>query len=299
MNKDLIGKKNDICEFVKYLKAEERSKATIEKYERDVRKFLCFLEQHCEVVEQISKKDCQVIELISKDVVLDYKGMLMDKYEPSSVNSMLAALNQYLVFINEGECRVKQIKIQRKTFLENDECLSAKEARKLIAKAEQMGKVRLKVIIETLCDTGVRVSELSFFTVKQIKAGIIKIHNKGKTRVIALTNRLRVKLLRYAKDNNIRDGLIFVTKAGNKVDRSNLWREIKEICAKAGVMIKKGFPHNFRRLFARNYYEVEKDIVSLADIMGHSQIETTRLYTMITYQEFVGKLKNIASISKK
>ena len=155
------------------------------------------------------------------------------------------------------------------------------------------------MVIETLCDTGVRVSELVFFTVKRVEKGIIKIHNKGKIRTIALTKSLRVKLLRYAKDNNIKDGLIFITKTGNKVDRSNLWREIKEVCHRAGVMIKKGFPHNFRRLFARNYYEAEKDIVGLADIMGHSQIETTRLYTMIAYRDFIGKLKNIESILKK
>ena len=288
MEKNLGKNRSEILKFCTYLKDEEKSKATIEKYERDVRKFLDFLEDVCKATNKISK-----------DVVLDYKEMLMSEYEASSVNSMLAALNQYLSFIGKEECKVKQIKIQRKAFLEDDKCLTIKEARKLMSKAEQMGKARLKVVIETLCDTGIRVSELAFFTVKGVRSGIIKIHNKGKTRIIALTNSLRVKLLRYAKDNNIKNGLIFVTRAGNTINRSNLWREIKEICIKAGVILKKGFPHNFRRLFARNYYEVEKDIVGLADIMGHSQIETTRLYTMVTYREFVKKLKNIASISKK
>jgi len=288
MKKNLGKNTSEILRFCTHLKDEEKSKATIEKYERDVRKFFGFLDIEGKTTNQISKNE-----------VLDYKELLMKEYESSSVNSMLVALNQYLSFIGKEECRVRQIKIQRKPFLEEDKCLSTKEAKKLIAKAEQMGKARLKVVIETFCDTGVRVSELAFFTVEQIKSGIVKIHNKGKTRIIAITNSLRVKLLRYAKDNNIKAGLIFVTKAGNKVDRSNLWREIKEICIRAKVMLKKGFPHNFRRLFARNYYEVEKDIVSLADIMGHSQIETTRLYTMITFREYVGKFKKIESISKK
>ena len=288
MDNRQTGENGKIFEFTKYLKEEEKSKATIEKYERDVRRFLRFLD-----------KDARTIEQISKDIVLDYKEMLMNEYEASSVNSMLAALNQYLSFIEKPECKVKQIKIQRKAFIEDDKCLTTEEARRLMMTAEQIGKERLKVMIETLCDTGVRVSELVFFTVKQIRSGVVKIHNKGKTRIIALTNSLRIKLLRYANDNNIRNGLVFVTKGGNKVDRSNFWREIKEICHNAGVIIKKGFPHNFRRLFARNYYEVEKDIVSLANIMGHSQIETTRLYMMITYREFVKKFKNMGSISKE
>ena len=288
MNKGLIENTNKVFDFTRYLKVEEKSKATIEKYERDIRRFLTFWAEAAPARDEISK-----------ELVLAYKEMLMDEYEVSSINSMLAALNQYLLFIGKEECRVKQIKIQRKAFLEDDKCLTTKEARKLMATAEKAGKTRLKVMMETLCDTGVRVSELSFFTVKRIRTGIIKVYNKGKMRVIALTNSLRMKLLRYAKDNQIKNGQVFVTKAGNKVDRSNFWREIKEICTRAGVIIKKGFPHNFRRLFARNYYEAEKDIVNLADIMGHSQIETTRLYTMATYREFVGKLKNIKSISKK
>jgi len=288
MNKEILKNGNKIYEFVNYLKVEEKSKATVAKYERDLRKFLRYLEKVYKATEQISK-----------EVILDYKEMLMSEYESSSVNSMLAALNQYLVFIGKEKCRVKQVKIQRKAFLEEEKCLTIDEARKLMVVAGQEERFRLKMIIETLCDTGVRVSELAFFTVKRIKSGIIKIHNKGKTRVIALTNSLRIKLLRYAKDSNIKNGLIFITKAGNVMDRSNLWREIKELCGKAGVVLKKGFPHNFRRLFARNYYKVEKDIVSLADIMGHSQIETTRLYTIMTYREFVEKLKNMKSISKK
>ena len=288
MNTNLGNNGSEILRFTTYLKVEEKSKATIEKYERDVRKFLGFLG----TTNQISNE-------ISKAVVLDYKEMIIEKYQASSVNSMLASLNQYLSFIGREDCRVKQIKIQRKPFIEDDNCLTTNEAKNLIMTAARMGKTRLKVMIETLCDTGVRVSELSFFTIKRIESGIIKIYNKGKVRVIALNNSLRIKLLRYAKDNNISSGLIFVTKAGNEVNRSNLWREIKELCQKAGVIVKKGFPHNFRRLFARNYYETEKDIVSLADIMGHSQIETTRLYTIRTYQEFVGKLKNIGSILRR
>jgi len=286
MENDLIKNNDGILRFRTHLKDEEKSKATIEKYERDVRKFLDFLEN-----------DCQATDKISKDIVLGYKEMLMSKYETSSVNSMLAAVNQYLLFIGKEQCKVKQIRIQRKSFLEEDKCLTVNEARKLMAVAGKVGKNRLKTIIETLCDTGIRVSELSFFTVEKIKSGIIRIHNKGKTRIIAITDSVRTKLLRYARDNKIKSGLIFATKTGKIIDRSNLWREIKEICAQAGVIMKKGFPHNFRRLFARNYYKVEKDIVSLADIMGHSQIETTRLYIMITYQDFVKKLKSVESLS--
>ena len=277
-----------VFEFCTHLREEEKSQATIEKYERDVRKFLAFVAQNSHSIDELSK-----------EIVLEYKEKLLAEYEVNSVNSMLAATNNYLRFIGKRECSVRQMKIQRKVFLEEGKCISVEEAKKILLTAEKNGKIRTQIMIETICSTGIRVSELAFFTVKKIKKGIIQIHNKGKFRVIMLTKELRNKLLRYARMQSIVQGPIFITRTGGVVDRSNFWKEIKEICKVAGVKLTKGFPHNFRHLFARCFYEVDKDIVNLAAVLGHSNIETTRIYTMVSYVNIAQQLDKLRSVFKE
>ncbi|MCP1111505.1 integrase/recombinase XerD [Lachnospiraceae bacterium PF1-21] len=261
---------------------DEKSKATIEKYERDVKKFLKFLVGRCDTVTQLTK--AQVIE---------YKEELIKKYESSSVNSMLASVNNYLYYIDRGDCRVRQIKIQKAPYLDDEKCLSVKEYKRMVNTAREEGKDRLAMILETLGSTGIRVSELADITLERLKSGVIRIHNKGKTRTIGITKELRKKLLCYAREHQISAGSIFITRNGRPVDRSNLWREIQEICKRIGVALKKGFPHNLRHMFARCYYEIEKDIVGLSEYLGHNSIETTKIYTKGSYTHFIRKLEEM------
>lgn len=272
-------------EFCCYLKEEERSRATIEKYHRDVKKFLKYVEASCETMDQMEKA-----------VVVEYKEMLIQEYEASSVNSMLAAVNRFLEFVGKEHCRVKRIKIQHKPFIEESIYLSKDDVRKLFQTAKIQGKHRLETVMKTLCFTGIRVSELAYITVEHLKSGVIRIFNKGKVRMIGITGDFRRHLLDYAKSQQIISGPIFITKSGNCLDRSNLWREIKRICLDAGIPLTKGFPHNFRHLFARCYYEIDKDIVNLADILGHGSIETTRIYTKTTYMNLMKKLDHMSTI---
>ena len=281
-------KESSIISFCDYLRREEKEETTIKKYERDTRKLLSFISENYKNTDEITK-----------DMVLAYKKSLLENYAVSSVNSMLAAANHFLHYVSKDECMVKRIKVQHKPFLEEDKCLTVKDVEQLMEMATKQGKVRLKMIMETFYCTGIRVSELSFMTVRQVEAGIIKIHNKGKERMIAITQGLRKRLLWYAKVIGIKNGPIFVTRTGKTIDRSNLWRELKEICKEAGVKAKKCFPHNFRHLFARGYYAVTKDIVNLADILGHSSIETTKIYTKKTYIEFLMGLEAMECIAKE
>ena len=277
-----------IVEFCDSLKKEEKEKATIEKYERDIRKFL----------EHIGKA-CKSLEELTKENVIEYKESIIRKYEISSINSMFASVNRYLEFIKREDCKVKKVRVQKRDFIEEEKCMSLKEAKKIIKIAKKQGKIRTKVMIETICNTGIRVSELCEFTIKRIKKGVIEIYNKGKSRRIVLPKELQDKLIRYAKDKRIKEGEIFITKTGKRVDRSNFWREIKELCKEAGVELKKGYPHNFRHLFARCYYEIDKDIVSLSAILGHSNIETTRIYTISTYKKVMEKMKQMSRIFRE
>ena len=284
--KELVD--SHMFEFCSYLKEDEKGRTTIEKYERDVRKFLTFVEKSQHSVNEVTK-----------DIVLEYKERLLEEYEVSSVNSMLAATNKYLRFVGKGECNVRQVKVQRRVFLEEEKCMSVEEVKRLLLIAEKNGKIRTKMMIETICSTGIRVSELAFFTVKKIRKGVIQIHNKGKVRVIMLTKELRNKLLGYARMRNIEQGAIFITRTGQNVDRSNFWREIRGICKAAKVKLAKGFPHNFRHLFARCFYEMDKDIVNLAAVLGHSNIETTRIYTMVSYANIGRQLDRLRSVFKE
>ena len=245
-----------------FLIQEEKSELTIEKYLRDVRRFLHWLGD----------------ALLTKERVLAYKAMLVEQYAVASANSMLSSVNSYLRFMGRGECCVKTIKQQRQSFLAAEKELSKAEYQRLIKAAEK--KPRLCLLMQTICSTGIRVSEHRFITVEAARAGCAQVRLKGKIRTVFLSEKLCRALLKYAKKHGITSGSIFITASGRPMDRRNIWAEMKKLCDTAGVSRAKVFPHNLRHLFARIYYGMERDIVRLADILGHSNINTTRIYTM-------------------
>ena len=249
-------------QFEAYLIREEKSALTIEKYIRDVRHFLFWLQE----------------EELNKHQVLAYKAQLVEQYAVTSANSMLSSVNCYLQFIGRPDCTVKTIKQQRKSYLPEEKELSKEEYRRLLRASEK--NPRLNLLMQTICATGIRVSEHKFITVEAAKAGQAEVLLKGKCRMIFLPKNLCRALLKYARAHRITSGCIFVTACGNPVNRCNIWAEMKKLCAAAGVRREKVFPHNLRHLFARIFYSLEKDIVRLADILGHSSINTTRIYTM-------------------
>ena len=276
---------SEIEKFADYLYQKENAKATINKYMADIKKFLSFLADD---------------KRINKKVLLQYKEWLVQKYAVNSVNSMLAALNQFLEFLNVGKLKVKRIKVQKQPFLQDQKELTEKECRKLIATAMAEGKEQLALCIETIACTGIRISEIKFFTVERVKSGKIEIYNKGKYKMYNKEFLYGFKkagkqrgFISYCHNNQIAEGWIFVTKNGKLKDRSNIWREMKRLKEKAGVAESKIFPHNFRHLFARIYYKVTKDITGLADLLGHSSINVTRIYTATTETVFQKKLDKI------
>lgn len=243
------------------LLCEEKSEITAEKYCRDAKNFLHFLGD----------------EEITKEKTLAYKQNLIEKgYAVRSVNSMIASLNSFLGFIGKEDCRVKSMKLQREIYCKEEKELSKAEYERLVSAAEKNS--RLQLILKTICSTGIRVSELSYFTVESAEKGEITVRCKGKTRTILLPGKLRKQLLHYAKEKGISKGIIFRTKSGKPIDRSNIWSMMKRLCEKAKVSAEKVFPHNLRKLFAKTFYSMEKDIAKLADILGHSNINTTRIY---------------------
>ena len=246
------------------LQEEEKSRATIEKYIRDVERLQRFLSG----------------QQLSKARLIEYKEFLCEKYEVSSVNSMLAAVNHYLGYIGKSEWKLKQRKVQKLFFQNEEKELTRTEYFRLVQTANKQGNQRLSLILQTICTTGIRVSELSFITMDAVKNGRAIIQNKGKRRVILLPRQLCQILSVYMKSQNRMEGEVFVTAGGKPVDRSNIWREMKSLCNAAGVEEEKVFPHNLRHLFARTYYTKEKDLSRLADILGHSNVNTTRIYTM-------------------
>ena len=200
----------------------------------------------------------------------------------AGVNGAVAALNGLFGFLGMPECRLKAVRVQRKIFRDEARELTEKEYRRLLAAAKGRKNERLLLVMEAICATGIRVSELRFFTVEAVREGRAEVVNKGKCRIVFLPGRLRKELLRYARERGIGSGPVFVTRGGRALDRSNIWSDMKALCREAGVEESKVFPHNLRHLFARTFYGLEKDIVRLADILGHSSIDTTRIYTMET-----------------
>ena len=258
------------CLFRNYLLEEERSAATIEKYGRDVLAFLSWLSDR---------------EEISKEVVVGYKQAIIGKYKTTSANSMLVSVNRFLDFIGKKDCQVKLFKIQRNPFRKKDKELTKEEYNRLILAAKAKSSSRLFLMIQAICSTGIRVSEHRFITREALERGRITIYNKGKERVVFLPKKLKKCLLQYCRQNGIYSGPVFVTKNGTPVNRCNVWAEMKALCKEAGVSPEKVFPHNLRHLFAVTYYRMQKDIVHLADILGHSNIEYTRIYTFTSEEE--------------
>lgn len=265
-----------LAAYKEYLISEERSPATIEKYIRDVAAFAEYV--------QMSE--------ITKDAVLAYKRQIMQNYAARSVNSMLSSINSLFAFLRWHDLKVKTLKIQRQIFCSEKKELTKSEYARLCEAAEKRSE-RLKLILQTICGTGIRVSELRYITVESAKQGEAVVNCKSKTRVIFIVKELRKKLLRYAAEQNIKTGMIFITKAGKPINRTNIWREMKSLCKAANVNPQKVFPHNLRHLFARVFYGIEKDIAKLADILGHSSINTTRIYIISTGTEHRRRMENM------
>ena len=252
--------------FKNYLINEEKAPATVNKYLRDVERLQAWLGE----------------EELSKAAVLLYKSQLCASYSPASVNAALSSLNGFFNFMEWYDLRVKSIKIQKQIFASQDKELTKAEYERLLLVAKQKKNERLYLLIQTICSTGIRVSEVRYITVEAVADGVAEINCKGKCRQVFLPMQLCRILEQYARNKKIKSGAVFITKNGNPLDRSNIWGDMKNLCKAANVPAEKVFPHNLRHLFARTYYSFQKDIVRLADILGHSSVNTTRIYTMET-----------------
>ena len=250
--------------YATHLREQERARNTVQKYIHDLTALWKWL-------------DGRPLE---KAVLIEWKEYLIAAYAAASVNSMLAAVNGFLKFMGWQQMMVKPLKIQKRMFCDEDRELTKEEYGRLVEAAGQEGNERLALVLQAICATGIRVSELKFITVEAVRLGRAEINNKGKLRTVFLPGRLCEQLKRYLRKDKRTQGVIFVTRTGKPLDRSNIWRDMKRLCESAGVDPEKVFPHNLRHLFARTYYSIEKDISRLADILGHSNIDTTRIYTI-------------------
>lgn len=266
--------------FEKHLKDDEKSENTVAKYLRDLYYFLNFTQG----------------KPIDKAMMLEYKALLDEQYALTSANSMIAAVNAFLRFMGWLDCCIKQFKVQNKAFCSEDKELTKAEYIRLVNTAKEEGNERLKLLLQTICGTGIRVSELQFITVEAVRKGEAVVSCKNKTRTVFIVRELQKKLLNYIKVKGITTGCIFITKSGKPMSRCNIWREMKALCEQAGVSPDKVFPHNLRHLFARTFYGIEKDITKLADILGQSNINTTRIYIITTGAEHKRKMENMRLI---
>lgn len=266
-----------IIDFKKYLIQEEKSKHTISKYIHDIHCFMSYIHQSS----------------FKREDVIAYKTFLTNQYAPRSVNSMLASLHSLFRFLGWHDIKVKSLKLQPQVYYPEEKELSKDEYRRLIDTAKKQSNERLSLMIQTICATGIRVSELSFITVESLQNKKVIVSLKGKTREVLLVSSLCKKLLRYVRKHHITTGPIFITKHGKAMNRSNIWREMKKLCKEAHVNPRKVFPHNLRHLFARTFYHLDKDIAKLADLLGHSSINTTRIYIMTTQKEHQKKMEHM------
>lgn len=251
----------------------------MEKYLRDVRAFVVYVAG----------------EAVTKEIMMEYKKYLqVQEYAVRSINSMLASLNSLLDFLGWSDCKVKAIKQQKQVYCTEEKELTKTEYMRLLEAAK--GKKQLQLIMQTICGTGIRVSELRFFTVEDVRQGEVLVNCKSKTRTILIPTKLRKLLLDYARKEKIRSGVIFITRSGRPLNRSYIWAQMKDLCKAAGVNPSKVFPHNLRKLFARTFYGIEKDIAKLADILGHSSIDTTRIYIMSTGIEHRRKIERLGLV---
>lgn len=262
------------------LVGEEKSKATVDKYLRDLETFYRFARG----------------KVITKELVIRFKQELVERYAPASVNSMLAAINCFFKEQGWYDCVVKSLKIQRQSFREKERELTKAEYFRLLQAAKERGNTRLYVLMQTMCATGIRVSEVRFITMEAVRRGRATVSLKGKIRQVLLPADLCRELKRYAKEQGIRAGQLFVTKSGKPLDRSNILHEMKALCKTAGVERTKVFPHNLRHLFACLYYKVSKDLSRLADVLGHTNVNTTRIYTCVSGMEHVRQLERLGLV---
>ena len=262
-NRDLTVTPTLIQTYAAHLREQERSSATIEKYVHDLTALSVFLAG----------------QAMTKGLLLEWKEILIGQYAPASVNNKLAAVNGFLSFCGLSDLRLRKLKIQKALFLSEDKELTKAEYVRLVRAAERAENERLSLVIQTICATGIRVSELRFITAEAVQCGRAEVSNKGKRRVIFLPDKLRKLLKTYLQKQKITAGAVFVSRNGKPLNRSNIWRDMKSLCASAGVEPGKVFPHNLRHLFARTYYALERDLSRLADLLGHTNVTTTRIYT--------------------
>lgn len=265
--------------FRNALYADEKSPATIQKYLHDVEVFFKYAQK----------------QEVSKELVCAYKQWLLERYAVSSVNTMLVSLNRFFAWTGVPELRVKAVKCQRDFFREDKE-LTKEDYKRLLDAAQRQKKIWLKLVMETICATGIRVSELRYITVAAIQRGTARITCKGKHRQILLPKKLCVLLRRYCVNRNVKSGPVFVTKRGTVLDRSNIWAAMKALCRDSGVAAEKVFPHNLRHLFARLFLTIEKDITMLADVLGHASLNTTRIYTLSSGTEHRRRIDQLARV---
>ena len=266
-------------QFQSYLFKDEKSPATIQKYLHDVEVFFNYAHGR----------------EIGKELALSYKDWLLERYAVSSANTMLISLNRFFAWAGVPELRIKTVRCQRDIFREDKE-LTKEEYRRLLDTARKQKKFWLKLVMETICATGIRVSELRYITVSAIRCGTVRIICKGKHRQILLPQKLCMRLRRYCTDRNIKSGPVFVSKNGTALDRSNIWAAMKKLCRASGVAAEKVFPHNLRHLFARMFLTIEKDITKLADVLGHASLNTTRIYTASSGMEHRRRIDRLAKM---
>ena len=268
--------------FVRALRAAERSPGTIEKYLRDV----------CQFAAWAGGGE------VSRERTAAWRDSLLEGgYAPATVNSMVAAVNQFFAFLGWEECKVKALKIQRKLFRDDRRELTREEYQRLLDAAHGLGRERLALLLETICATGIRVSELRYITCEAVRRGRAEISLKGKVRTILLPGRLCRKLEKFARRQRIAAGEIFRTKSGRGIGRRQVWAEMKALCRLAGVAASKVYPHNLRHLFARTFYRASHDIAMLADVLGHSSIDTTRIYLIATGAEHARQIDRLGLVT--
>lgn len=281
MKKKLQLTEQAFDQFEDYLRHDEREESTIEAYLRSLTRFAEWADGRA----------------VTKELAMEWKTALAESgYRPISVNAMLAAVNKFFICMGREDCKVKYLKLQRQMFRKSEKDLSKEEYQRLVQAAHEKGDLRMELILETICATGIRVGELKYITLEAVRAGVAEIALKGKIRTILLPRRLCRKLQKYAKQQKIASGKIFLTQDGLPVSRQSIWTRMKALCEAAGVERSKVFPHNLRSLFARSFYGSCHDVVRLADVLGHSSIETTRIYLMSTGKEYLRQLDKLGLV---
>lgn len=281
MKKKMQLTQREFDQFEDYLRHDEREESTIEAYLRSLTRFAEWADGRA----------------VTKELAMEWKTALSEAgYRPISVNAMLAAVNKFFTCMGREDCKVKYLKLQRQMFRKSEKDLSKEEYQRLVQAAHEKGDLRMELILETICATGIRVGELKYITVEAVRAGVAEIALKGKIRTILLPHRLCRKLQKYAKQQKIASGKLFLTQDGLPVSRQSIWTRMKALCEAAGVERSKAFPHNLRSLFARSFYGSCHDVVRLADVLGHSSIETTRIYLMSTGKEYLRQLDKLGLV---